>query len=106
MEIVFDKELFLAALCFWCSATNIMVLPLGPIGPTILDITAILGTSATGIPVDATLSGYRSNLDLNTLFDRRAFETLSRKGHIPSKEDVQKLHKNFFNYNTVKVVPN
>ncbi|KAM2775600.1 hypothetical protein COP1_020333 [Malus domestica] len=82
MEIVFDKELFLAALYFWCSATNTMVLPLGPIGPTILDITAILGTSATGIPVDATLSGYRSNLDLNTLFDRRAFETLSREGHI------------------------
>ncbi|KAM2045842.1 hypothetical protein ACFX1T_009991 [Malus domestica] len=77
-----------------------MVLPLGPIGPTILDVTAILGTSATGIPIDAALSGYRSNLDLKTLFDRRAFETLSREGHIPSKEDVQKLHKNFFNYNT------
>ncbi|KAM2268638.1 hypothetical protein ACFX1S_046737 [Malus domestica] len=44
MDVVLDKELLLAALCFWCSATNIMVLPLGPIGPTILDVTAILGT--------------------------------------------------------------
>ncbi|KAM2270785.1 hypothetical protein ACFXTI_038192 [Malus domestica] len=101
MEIVPDKELLQAALCFWCSATNIMVLPLGPIGPTILDITAILGTSAIGIPVDATLSGHPSNIDLKTLFDRRAFETLSRDGHIPSKEDIQKLHKNFCNYNTL-----
>ncbi|KAM1473741.1 hypothetical protein ACFX2I_029840 [Malus domestica] len=78
-----------------------MVLPLGPVGPTILDVTAILGTSATGIPIDAALSRYPSNLDLKTLFDRRAFETLSREGQIPSKEDVQKLHKNFFNYNTL-----
>ncbi|KAM2608903.1 hypothetical protein TB1_037178 [Malus domestica] len=101
MEIVPDKELLQAALYFWCSATNTMVLPLGPIGPTILDITAILGTSATGIPVDATLSGHRSNIDLKTLFDRRAFETLNRDGHIPSKEDIQKLHKNFCNYNTL-----
>ncbi|XP_070676385.1 uncharacterized protein [Malus domestica] len=95
MEIVPDKELLQAALCFWCSATNTMVLPLGPIGLTILDITAILGTSATGIPVDATLSGHPSNIDLKTLFDRRASETLNRDGHIPSKEDIQKLHKNF-----------
>ncbi|KAM1081153.1 hypothetical protein EV2_016192 [Malus domestica] len=101
MEIVPDKELLQAALCFWCSATNTMVLPLGPMGPTVLDITAILGTSATGIPVDATLSGHPSNIDLKTLFDRRAFETLSRDGHIPSKEDIQKLHKNFCNYNTL-----
>ncbi|KAM1074412.1 hypothetical protein ACFX2B_019169 [Malus domestica] len=101
MEIVPDKELLQAALCFWCSATNTMVLPLGPIGPTILDITAILGTSATGIPVDATLSGHPSNIDLKTLFDRRASETLNRDGHIPLKEDIQKLHKNFCNYNTL-----
>ncbi|KAM2303663.1 hypothetical protein ACFXTH_023458 [Malus domestica] len=101
MDVVLDKELLLAALCFWCSATNTMVLPLGPIGPTILDITAILRTSTTGIPVDATLSRHPSNIDLKTLFDRRAFETLSRDGHIPSKEDIQKLHKNFCNYNTL-----
>ncbi|KAM1690305.1 hypothetical protein ACFX14_031909 [Malus domestica] len=50
MEVILDKELLLAALCFWCSATNTMVFPLGPIGPTILDLTAILGTSPTGIP--------------------------------------------------------
>nr|XP_017186916.1 uncharacterized protein LOC108173043 [Malus domestica] len=101
MDVVLDKELLLAALCFWCSATNTMVLPLGPIGPTILDITAILGTSASGIPIDVALSRYPSNLDLKTLFDKQALETLSGEGQTPSKEDVQKLHKNFFNYNTL-----
>ena len=101
MDIVPDKELLLAALCFWCSVTNTMVLPLGPIGPTILDVTAILGTSATGIPIDAALSGYPSNIDLKTFFDQRAFKTLNRECQIPSKEDIQKLHKNFFNYNTL-----
>ncbi|KAM1322301.1 hypothetical protein ACFX2F_015287 [Malus domestica] len=101
IEVIMDKELLLAALCFWCSATNTMVLHLGPIGPTILDITAIHGTSPTGIPVDATLSGYPSNLDLNALFDKRALETLSSEGKAPSKEEVHKLHKNFFNYNTL-----
>ncbi|TQD98833.1 hypothetical protein C1H46_015476 [Malus baccata] len=101
MEVILDKELLLTALCFWCSATNTMVLPLGPIGPTILDITAILGTSLTGILIDAALSGYPSNLNLNALFDKRALETLSNEGQAPSKEKVHKLHKNFFNYNTL-----
>ncbi|KAM1362013.1 hypothetical protein ACFX2H_026892 [Malus domestica] len=100
MDVVLDKELLLAALCFWCSATNTLVLPLGPIGHTIVDITAILGTSATGLPIDAALSGHPSNIDLKMLFDRRAFEALNRDGQIPSK-DIQKLHKNFFNYNTL-----
>ncbi|KAM1010274.1 hypothetical protein ACFX2C_045771 [Malus domestica] len=85
MDVVLDKELLLATLCFWCSATNTMVLPLGPVGLTILDITAILGTSATGIPIDAALSRYPSNLNLKALFNRRAFETLSSEGQIPSK---------------------
>ncbi|KAM2580933.1 hypothetical protein TB1_003261 [Malus domestica] len=101
MEIILDKELLLAALCFWCSATNTMVLPLGPIGPTILDLTAILGTSSTGIPIDYALSRYPSNLNLNVLFDKRALKTLSSEGQTPSKEEVHKLHKNFFNYNTL-----
>ncbi|KAM2674243.1 hypothetical protein EV2_015461 [Malus domestica] len=101
MEVILDKELLLAALCFCCSATNTMVLPLGPIGPTILDLTAILGTSPTGIPIDAALSGYPSNLNLKALFDKRALETLSGEGQIPLKEEVHKLHKNFFNYNTL-----
>ncbi|KAM2380727.1 hypothetical protein ACFX1X_041853 [Malus domestica] len=94
-------ELLLAALCFWCSATNTMVLPLGPIGSTILDLTAILGTSPTGILVDSALPGYPSNLNLKALFDKRALETLSSEGQTPSKEEVHKLHKNFFNYNTL-----
>ena len=93
----------MAALSFWCSATNTMTLPLGPIGPTVLDISAILGTSSAGLPVDAALFGSSSNLDLKGLFDARVVETLSRDGHEPSKEEVQKLHKNFFNYNTLIV---
>ncbi|KAM2598785.1 hypothetical protein TB2_037281 [Malus domestica] len=101
MDIILDKELLLAASCFWCSATNTMVLPLGPIGPTILDLTAILGTSPTGIPVDAALPGYPSNLNLKVLFNKRALKTLSSDGQTPSKEEVHKLHKNFFNYNTL-----
>ncbi|KAM2705023.1 hypothetical protein EV1_034286 [Malus domestica] len=78
-----------------------MVLPLGPIGPTILDLTAILGTSPTGISIDAALSGYPSNLHLKALFDKQALKTLSGESQIPSKEKVHKLHKNFFNYNTL-----
>ena len=44
VEIAMDKELLMAALSLWCSATNIMVLPFGPADPTVLDVTAILGT--------------------------------------------------------------
>ncbi|XP_048435311.1 uncharacterized protein LOC125475023 [Pyrus x bretschneideri] len=101
MEITMDKELLMAALTLWCSATNTMVLPFGPLGPTILDISAILGTSPSGLPIDAALSGCPSLLDLKALFDERAVETLSRGGREPSKEEVHKLHKNFFNYNTL-----
>ncbi|CAN6707287.1 unnamed protein product [Malus baccata var. baccata] len=88
MKVILDKELLLAALCFWCSATNTMVLPLSPIGPTILDLTAILGTSPTGIPVDSALPGYPLNLNLNALFDKRALETLSSEGQTPSNEET------------------
>ncbi|KAM1702092.1 hypothetical protein ACFXTN_025270 [Malus domestica] len=35
------------------------------------------------------------------LFDERAVETLSQEGQEPSKEKIQKLHKNFLNYNTL-----
>ncbi|KAM1944158.1 hypothetical protein ACFX15_012404 [Malus domestica] len=101
MELVMDKELLMVASSLWCSATNTMVLPLGPMGPTILDITTILGTSPFGIPVDATLSGYPSTINLKALFNDRAFETLSGEGQEPSKEEVQKLYKNFLNYNTL-----
>ena len=41
------------------------------------------------------------NLDLKALFDTWVVETLSRSGQEPSKEEVQKLHKNFFNYSTL-----
>ncbi|KAM1157002.1 hypothetical protein ACFX2B_027426 [Malus domestica] len=78
-----------------------MVFPLGPIGPTIFDITAILGTSPTGIPIDAAFFRYPSNVDLKALLDKRALETLSGEDQAPSKEEVHKLHKNFFNYNTL-----
>ncbi|CAN6691619.1 unnamed protein product [Malus baccata var. baccata] len=101
MELVVDNELLMAASSLWCSATKTMVLPLGPIGPTILDITMILGTSPFGIPVDATISGYPSNIDLKALFNYWAIETLREEGQEPSKEEVHKLYKNFLNYNTL-----
>ena len=103
VEIAMDKDLLMAALSFWCSATNTMVLPLGPIGNSVLDISAILGTSHSGLPVDAALFGCPSNLDLKTLFQARAVETLSRSSQEPSKEEVQNFHKNFFNYSTIIV---
>ncbi|KAM2111842.1 hypothetical protein ACFX1R_014416 [Malus domestica] len=101
MEITMDKELLMAALSLWCSATNTMVLPFSPITPTILDISAILGTSPSGIPIDATFIGCPSNLDLKALFDEWVVKTLSQESQEPSKEEVQKLHKNFLNYNTL-----
>ncbi|KAM1176483.1 hypothetical protein ACFX15_015544 [Malus domestica] len=101
MEITMDKELLMAAFSLWCSTTNTLVLPFSPMIPTILDILAIIGTSPSGIPIDATLIGCPSNLDLKALFDDQAIETLSQEGQEPSKVDVQKLHKNFLNYNTL-----
>ena len=103
VEITIDKELLMAALSFWCSATNTMVLPLGPIGPNVLDISAILMTCHSGLPIDAALFGCSSNLDLKALFDARAVEALSWDGQEPSKDEVQKLYKNFFNYSTLIV---
>ncbi|KAM2182057.1 hypothetical protein ACFX1Q_032592 [Malus domestica] len=54
IKITMDKELLMAALGFWCSTTNTMVLPLGLIGPTVLDISAIfrscIRTSSTTTP--------------------------------------------------------
>ncbi|KAM1041703.1 hypothetical protein ACFX2C_030844 [Malus domestica] len=58
MEITMDKELLMAALSLWCSVTNAMILPFGPITLTILDISTILGTFPSSIPVDAALFGY------------------------------------------------
>ncbi|KAM2644985.1 hypothetical protein EV1_018578 [Malus domestica] len=101
MEITMDKELLMVALSLWCSATNTMVHPFDPITLTIIDISAIIGTSLSGIPVDATLIGCPSNLDLKVLFDDRVVETLSQEGQEPFKVDVQKLDKNFLNYNTL-----
>ncbi|KAM2998360.1 hypothetical protein FF2_040024 [Malus domestica] len=101
MELIVDKKLLMAASSLWCSATNTMVLPLGPMGPTILDITVILGTSPFGILVDATLSGYPLTIDLKALFNDRAIKMLSGEGQEPSNEEVQKLYKNFLNYDTL-----
>ncbi|KAM1076986.1 hypothetical protein ACFX19_024861 [Malus domestica] len=75
----------MVALSLWCSATNTMVLPFGPITPTILDISAIIVTPHSDIPIDATLIGCPSNLDLKALFDERAVEALSQEGQEPSK---------------------
>ncbi|KAM1639724.1 hypothetical protein ACFX13_009927 [Malus domestica] len=69
MEISMDKELLMTALSFWCSTTNTLVIPFGPMTPTILDISAILGTPPSGMPIDDTLIGCPSNLNLKALFD-------------------------------------
>ncbi|KAM1262878.1 hypothetical protein ACFX2G_028564 [Malus domestica] len=69
MEITMDKELLMAALSLWCSATNIMVLSFGPITPTILDISVILGTSHSGILIDVAFIRCPSNLDLKECLD-------------------------------------
>ncbi|KAB2617584.1 hypothetical protein D8674_013453 [Pyrus ussuriensis x Pyrus communis] len=100
-EINMDRELLMAALSFRCSATNTMVHPLGPIGPTVLDITAILGTSPSGLPIDTKLSHYQFDLDLKTIFDDYVIEVLTKKHQELSKEDMHKLPKNFFNYITL-----
>ncbi|KAB2603111.1 F-box protein [Pyrus ussuriensis x Pyrus communis] len=100
-EINMDRELLTAALSFWCSATNTMVLPFGPIGPTMLDITAILGTSHFGLLIDTNLSRYQFDLDLKAVFDDCAIKVLTKKDQKLPKEDVDKLHKNFFNYSTL-----
>ncbi|KAM1242646.1 hypothetical protein ACFX2G_034980 [Malus domestica] len=101
MEMNLDLELMMAALNFWCSASNKMVLPLDPFGPTILDMTAILGTSPTGLSVDTSLAGYKFDSNLKMAFEERVVEDLTKGDHRPSKEEVQKLYKNFFNYNTL-----
>ena len=64
VEITMDKELLMAALSFWCSATNTMTFPLGPIGPTVLDISAILGTSLLVFPSTLLCLGVRQILTL------------------------------------------
>ena len=48
-------------------------------------------------------SNVRRILTSRALFETRAVETLSRDGQEPSKEEVQKLHKNCFNYSTLIV---
>lgn len=90
IEIIIDREFLMAALSFWCSATNTMILPLGPIGP--------IGTSLTSLLIDTILSGYQFNLDLKTIFEERAYDVLKKKDQEVLKEEVSKLHKNFFNY--------
>ncbi|KAM2971649.1 hypothetical protein FF2_018440 [Malus domestica] len=94
MEITMDKELLMAVLSLWCSATNTMVLPFGLMTSTIIDISAIIGTPHSGIPVDATFIGCPSNLDLKALFDDRAIEMLSQEGQKPSK-DVSEIAQEF-----------
>ncbi|KAM2040595.1 hypothetical protein ACFX16_034510 [Malus domestica] len=101
IEINMDRELLMAALSFCCVATNTMVLPLGPIGLTVLDVTTILGTSPSGLPVDVAISWYQFELDLKAVFEERAVEALSKDGQEPLKENVHKQHKNFFNYSTL-----
>ncbi|KAM1134911.1 hypothetical protein ACFX19_044682 [Malus domestica] len=101
IEIIMDQELLMVGLSFWCSATNNMVFPLNSIGLTMLDVSAILGTSPSGFSINTALSRYQFDLDLKAVFNEPVVETLKKDGQKPSKEDVHKLHKNFFNYSTL-----
>ncbi|KAM1999672.1 hypothetical protein ACFX16_007076 [Malus domestica] len=97
IEIAMDKELFMAALSFWCSATNTMIFPFGPITSIILDISAIFGTFPSGFPVDATLFGCPSNLDLKALFDKwdaepRRSRVFKRRSSQVTQELLQLQH--------------
>ncbi|KAM0993610.1 hypothetical protein ACFX2A_009374 [Malus domestica] len=99
IEMNLDRELMMVALSFWCSASNTMVFPLSPLGPTVLDMTAILGTSPTDFSVNISLAGYKFDSNLKAVFEEHAVEVLLKGDQRPSKEEVQKLYKNFFNYN-------
>ena len=48
-----EKPLLAAALCFWSSATNTMVLPVGAMSPTVLDLATIIGLSPSGMEISA-----------------------------------------------------
>ncbi|KAM2212813.1 hypothetical protein ACFX1S_023073 [Malus domestica] len=78
-----------------------MVLPLGSFGPMVLDMTSILGTSPTGLSVNTSFVGYKFDSNLKMIFEERVVEALTKGDHRPSKKEVQKLYKNFFNYNTL-----
>ncbi|KAM2269149.1 hypothetical protein ACFX1S_047186 [Malus domestica] len=93
IESSMDIELLMAAISFWCSATNTMVLPLGPMGATVLDVTAIIGTSPNDIPISTALSGYQFDLDLKMVFEECVYEILKKKGDKVLKDEVSKLHK-------------
>lgn len=80
-----DRELLMVILSFWCSTTNTMVLPLDPISLNILDVTTILGTSPSGLPIDTTLSRHQFNLNLKAVFDERGVEALKKDNQKPSK---------------------
>lgn len=96
-----DRELLMVALSFWCSATNTMVLLLGLMGPTILDVTAILDTSPSGLPIDTAFSRYQFDLDLKMVLKERTCEVLKRKDQEVPNDEANKLYKNFFNYITL-----
>ncbi|KAM2145742.1 hypothetical protein ACFX1R_049264 [Malus domestica] len=93
IESSMDQELLMVAISFWCSATNTMVLHLGPIGATVLDVTASIGTSPNDIPISIALSGYQFDLDLKMVFEECVYEILKKKGDKVLKDEVSKLHK-------------
>ncbi|KAL6269642.1 hypothetical protein ACE6H2_026553 [Prunus campanulata] len=53
--IVMDRSLLAAALSFWSSATNTMILWFGMMTPTVLDMAALFGLSPLGVEVNAAL---------------------------------------------------
>ncbi|XP_024172048.2 uncharacterized protein LOC112178068 [Rosa chinensis] len=98
-EIVAEKPMLAAALCFWASATNTMNLPLGYMSPTILDICTITGLSPIGIEINA-------NHSLPTAF----MDSFLPPKHDDKEEQMDatnesKRHRNYSTlYNTYGVV--
>ncbi|KAB2611705.1 hypothetical protein D8674_019737 [Pyrus ussuriensis x Pyrus communis] len=88
-----DRELVMAVLRFQCSAINSMVPPFGPLGSTVLNMTAILGTSPTGLSIDISLAGYKFDSDLKTIFEERVVEVWTKGDQKPLEEEV--YHPNF-----------
>lgn len=52
-DIVVEKPILAAALCFWSSATNTMNLPLGYMSLTILDVCTLIGLPSIGTEISA-----------------------------------------------------
>lgn len=66
--------------------------PLGLIGLTKLDVTAILGTFLPGLSIDTTFFFlYQFNMELKGVFEEHTHKVLKKKDQDVSKEEANKL---------------